>query len=343
MGAVVTKSILDYNRDDWPNIPRRVKVDRQKIWIQGSFSSETLTLNEGVDLVAQARNKVDIPIIASVGVLDPTDDRTLETALALIDAGADMIHFDLFYLPQPRCSDAMSADLVALFKRARLTLPVPFGPKLNTDLPAHHVAKTIANTSVDCVFLLDSIRVPPPLSFDGKTTIDAWKGGLECSLFGEWQKPISLQYSRVLADKGMPNLCVGGGLRNASDIWESFLLGATCVQVATQIMIHGYDWIRRTNDELARMLSDHNFNTLADIRNGALQTCATDAPERVEPVRAVVDPGKCKPCGVCTKLAFCPFIEGIAGSVPTISDACYGCGLCEAYCPQPGAIIMEAV
>lgn len=342
-GAVVTKSILDYDRKDWPNLPRRVKVERQKLWIQGSFSSETLTLAEGFALVAKARDQVDIPIIASVGVLNPRDDQAIETALALVEAGADMVHFDLFYLPQPRCSDAMSADLVSLFHRARQILSVPFGPKLNIDLPAHHIANIIPNTSIDCMFLLDSIRVPPPLNSYGQTAVEAWKGGLECSLFGEWQKPISLQYSRVLAEEEMPNLCVGGGLRNASDIWESFLLGATCVQAATQIMVHGYDWIRRTNDDLARKLSDHGFETLDDIKNRALQTCKTDAPETVEPMRAIIDPGTCKPCGVCTKLAFCPFIEGLTDSVPTISDACYGCGLCEAYCPQPGAIVMEPV
>lgn len=65
-GAVVTKSILDYARSDWPDVPRRVKRNGHRYWIQGSFASETLTLAEGVAMVAATRDNVDIPIIARV-------------------------------------------------------------------------------------------------------------------------------------------------------------------------------------------------------------------------------------------------------------------------------------
>ena len=343
-GAVVTKSIVDYDRSNWPAIPRRVKRDRQRYWIQGSFASETLTLAEGARMIAETRAVVDLPIIASVGVLDPDSDASIEAALRLVAAGADVIHFDLFYLPQPRSTDAMMAALTALFQRARASLPVAFGPKLNTDIPAHRFATAIDRSAIDTVFLLDSIRVPPPLRPDGTPAIEAWAGGLECSLFGsDWQKPIAFQYARVLADAGMPGLCVGGGLRNAEDIMEAIMLGATTVQVATQLIIQGYDWIARTNENLERLLEKAGVAELADLRGLALRRRDRAAPESVAPVRALVDASKCQPCGVCTRLVFCPFISEQPGGLPAISDACYGCGLCAELCPHPGAIRMEAV
>lgn len=340
-GAVVTKSILDYQRSDWPAIPRRVKRNNQRYWIQGSFASETLTLAEGVAMVAATRNAVDIPIIASVGVLDPTSDAPIETANRLIEAGADIVHYDLFYLPQPRCTDVMMEALRSLFARSRAALPVPFGPKLNADIPAHLFSTAVEASAIDAVFLLDSIRVPPPLGADGAPIIDAWSGGLECSVFGsDWQKPISLQYARILADAGMPSLCVGGGLRGAEDILEAIMLGAATAQVATQLIIQGYDWIARTNDRLEELLEQAGRSGLSDLRGLGLRVRDQHAPEHVTPMRAVVDTDQCEPCGVCTKLAFCPFIDGEMNQVPVISDACYGCGLCAELCP-PKAIRME--
>lgn len=343
VGAVVTKSIVDYARCDWPDIPRRVRRDRRGLWIQGSFASETLTIPEGIAITRGARDAVDLPIIASIGVLDPRDDSAIETALRLVDAGANMVHFDLFYLPQPRSSDETIEALRSLFQRARNELSVPFGPKLNTDIPVHRFAMAFAPTEFDSVFVLDSIRVPPPLKPDGAAAIDAWRGGLECSLFGEWQKPMTLQYTRVLAEAGMPAVCSGGGLRNAEDILEAIMLGATCTQIATQLIIQGYDWVRRTNDELAMLLAKHPLRSILNVRGLALTGRDREAPEHVLPVKAVVNESKCKPCGVCTELAFCPFISEKPNGIPVIDDACYGCGLCEILCPQAGAINMEPI
>jgi len=340
-GAVITKSVVDYDRADWPNLPRRVLRERQKLWIQGSFASETLTLAEGEEMIAATRAASDTPIIASVGVLDPAIDAPIETALRLAAAGASLIHFDLFYLPQPRCTDAMRTALTGLFARARATLPVKFGPKFNTDMPAHWLAGWLTPHSTDCTFLLDSVRVPPPLKRDGTPAIEAWRGGLECSLFGDgWQKPISLHYTRVLADAALPDICAGGGLRNADDIMEAIMLRAAAVQVATPIILHGYEWITRTNEQIERWLDESRVADVAAVRGLALRVRDGDAPEHVTPLRASVDAERCKPCGVCTTLAFCPFIAAEPNGVPSIDSACYGCGLCEQLCPHDGAIRM---
>lgn len=342
IGAVVTKSIADYRRADWPDVPRRAFRDRRGYWIQGSFASETLTLDEGLALIKTTRDATDIPIIASVGVLEAAGSRALDTAGSLVEAGANMIHFDLFYLPQPRANDATIAALSALFDRAAGHLPVPFGPKLNLDLPADLAALAFRKSSLSAVFLLDSIRVPQPLRRNASSTIPYLAGGLECSLFGTWQKPISMQYTRVLADAGYQSICTGGGLNSADDLVEAIMLGATTVQVATPIMTHGTDWIRRANDGLLKRVAEHGIGNIGMLRGAALALRDQTLPERTTPVRAIIDPDVCKPCQVCTKLAFCPFIKAGLNDIPSISSGCYGCGFCEPLCPQPGAIKMVA-
>lgn len=339
-GAVVTKSIVDYRREDFPAIPRRAHHDRPRkaFSISGSFNSETLTLEEGMRLVAEAKAAMETPLIASVGVLDPASDAAIQTALRLIEAGADMIHYDLFYLPQPRTTDAALGAVSDLLARSKRTLTTPFGAKLNSDIPAHAAAHRFGAADADAWFLLDSIRTPPPLSRDGTSLIPNLAGAIEASLFGGWQKPLTLQYARVLADAGFPELCVGGGLQSAEDILEAVMLGARTIQCATRIMVKGYDWIRRTNDELEALLAGRRLD---DVRGLALARRDAAGGERAQPVRAVIEPRACTSCGVCTRLVFCPFILQEPSGLPRIDPDCYGCGFCEALCPVEGAIVME--
>lgn len=342
-GAVVTKSIVDYRRADFPATPRRAYFDRPRraYSISGSFNSETLPLDEGLRLVAEAKAAVDIPIIVSVGVLDPASGAAIETANQLVEAGADMIHFDLFYLPHPRTTDATLMALGDLFAGARSAFAAPFGAKFNVDLPAQTILHGFDPSSADAWFMLDSIRTPPPLTLAGTSRVAHLSGALEASQFGAWQKPVTLQYARVLADGGFPNLCVGGGLSNAEDILEAITLGATSVQVATKIMVHGFDWIRKTNDRLEELLQAEGHAGLAGLRGAALRHRDAAGGEAAHPVIAVIQPEACTSCGVCTKLVFCPFITEGGEGLPTISSDCYGCGFCEALCPVPGAILME--
>lgn len=340
IGAVITKSIADYRRANHTNIPRRIYKDQRGIWIKGSFASETLTLREGADLIKAARDAIDIPVIASVGVLEVDGLRALDTAVQLAEAGADMIHFDLFYLPQPRANDATISSLLQLFERATQQLDIPFGAKLNIDFPAEMVALAFQQFSFNPVFLLDSIRVAPPLLAGGITAIPNWEGGLECSLFGAWQKPISFRYTRVFADAGFKSICSGGGISSAEDVVEAIMFGATTVQVATQIMLHGFDWISRTTDKLAQIVEDSCASDVNALRGVAFAERERSLPEHVVAVHASVIPDVCQPCHVCTKLVFCEFIRPSKNGYPLILPGCYGCGLCKALCPREGAIRM---
>ena len=340
IGAVITKSIADYRRAEHTGVPRRVYKDQRGIWIQGSFTSETLTLREGADLIKAARDAVDIPVIASVGVLESDGLRALDTAAQLAEVGADMIHFDLFYLPQPRANDATIASLRQLLKRATQQLDIPCGSKLNIDFPAEMVALAFQQFASDPVFLLDSIRVAPPLLANGMVAIPNWEDRLECSLFGAWQKPITFRYTRVFADAGFKSICAGGGISSAEDVVEAIMFGASTIQVATQIMLHGFDWIRRTTDKLAQLVENLGTPDVNALRGTALSVRERCLHEHAVPVHAAVIPDICQPCSVCTKLVFCEFIRPSKSGYPVIVPGCYGCGFCLELCPREGAIRM---
>ncbi len=333
IGAVITKSIADYDRSAVSCHPRRALFKQKSSWeIQGSFGSETMTMKDGAALVSSASAHAGVPIIASVAVADWHIGKTRDTCGALAHCGAAMIHLDLFYLPQPRADAENLQRLADLVKLIRADLAIPVGIKLNLDLPAHLMGQFVRANAIDGIFLLDSLRVP------ADPAIPNLQDAIECSSFGAWQKPLTLQYTRVLADEAAVPLCAGGGLRNADDIVEALSLGATTVQFASQIMTQGVDWITKTNHALLRKLDESGVRSIAHL--GKRFVAPKDrADESVSPVRAVVDADACIRCGVCVKLEFCSFIEGDSLGLPTISPDCVGCAFCEPLCPtEPRAI-----
>lgn len=334
VGAIVTKSAVDYRREDAPSTPRRTLRHPGGQWsIQGSFGSETLTLQEALVLHRAVRGEVDTPIISSVGYLGNDPQLTVDVCCRLAEAGSSMIHLDLFYTPQPRASDAALASLREVVLALKRACSLPITAKLNLDYPAHLMAGFDGLQELDGIFLLDSVRTPIGRDERGHGTIPNLAGATECSLFGSWQKPLTMQYTQVLANAVPTDICAGGGLQNAEDILQAIQLGAAITQFATPIMVHGASWISRTNDELRELLARRGYKSLSDFKATALQHRVVPQAEHALSMRAEVDSETCIKCDVCSRLMFCGYIHGDAGSVPKISSDCTGCGFCVPLCP----------
>ncbi|HEY6205390.1 MAG TPA: hypothetical protein VIW21_04415, partial [Chthoniobacterales bacterium] len=55
------------------------------------------------------------------------------------------------------------------------------------------------------------------------------------------------------------------------------LLGADTTQVCTGVMKHGYDMVKRMQEELLAFMEKHNFETLADFKGKSLDYFTTHA------------------------------------------------------------------
>jgi dihydroorotate dehydrogenase/NAD-dependent dihydropyrimidine dehydrogenase PreA subunit len=338
-GAVITKTSANFDAEKFILGGRRTYIDNRGLWTQGTFRHETLTIKDGVSLVERAVKAVDIPIIASVGSLTLASKDWLDSCLAMQDAGASMIQLDLFYIPQPRCAPENIARLIELLSVLSAKVRIPIAPKLNHDIPVHYAAKILRGTGIAAIFLIDSLRVPVPINIrkSGAPRMKYLQGACECSLFGGWQKPLTLHYTSVIYHElGLP-ISAGGGFMSGDDAIEAIMWGAATVQFATLIIKHGYGQIRKLLKQLKYFMEQNNYSNLNQLRGIAHKHINWNGQEIFEPARAVVNYDLCVDCGLCTRIVFCQDIHLVNDKVK-IEDTCDGCGLCPSVCPVPGAL-----
>lgn len=119
---------------------------------------------------------------------------------------------------------------------------------------------------------LETLRPEP--SVEGFTT----PGGYSCKAV----RPIALRMVMEIATmirREFPGrtLSAIGGIETGGDAAQFILLGADTAQVCTGVMKHGYEMVKRMQDELLAFMEKHKFETLADFKGKSLDYFTTHA------------------------------------------------------------------
>lgn len=333
-GAVITKSIADYDESAYQLGARRAYLDHQGLWATSTYRRETLSLEAGIKLVAESVDRSGIPIIASVTAQDTRIESWLDTCLALEQAGASMIQLDLFYLPQPVYSPSRVGAARNLIDGLCSELSIPVMPKLNIEIPAHLAADLLSGSKIAALSYLDSVRVSPPIDIyaEGRLTFRFVNKPSGSSLFGSWQKPLTLHYTHVLSQLVELPLCAGGGLKSGDDAVEMIMLGATAVQFASVVVLHGFNRITNILSDMERFLEEGGYQDIDALRGIAWRGIGSPDETTFDNVQAEVDPALCNTCGRCLELVFCGAISQDRDRVHISSERCDGCNLCTFVC-----------
>ncbi|GAB6036444.1 4Fe-4S binding protein [Fundidesulfovibrio butyratiphilus] len=337
-GAVVLKSLSDGPEPATSGGARRIRYKPELGMFMLSSKGRELHGFEGArTLCREAAARVSIPLIASIAPVNLRADPWEKYAAGMVEAGAAAIQVDGYYLPR-LWSHQGTADLHRFLEGLGKAAGAPVFMKLNASLPLIWVEEVRDTLPVQGWSLLDSVRVAPPLAepdlspdFDGVRRVGM------CSLAGRWLAPLALEYTRVLAGRGKAVLG-GGGVVNGGDAMDFLVRGADAVQVATAVLVHGMDWIRRCGGAIEARLGGRELSSfLARHRGGLVRGEKGLGTDTVRAV-AVVDPLRCTRCGRCLLQTMCQAVEVDPAGLPRIiPSSCEGCGFCRDLCPV-GAI-----
>jgi dihydropyrimidine dehydrogenase (NAD+) subunit PreA len=300
-----------------------------------------------------------------VSLMVETEREWEEFIARSVDAGADGLELN-FGCPhgmcergmgsavgqEPKVNERITAWAKTYAEKYRPGLPVliKLTPNVSDILPHGHAAQRGGADGVSLINTIKSIIgvdidrfVPYPRVHDQSTN-----GGY-C---GAAVKPIALHMVAQLGRDPSFRLPISGigGVATWRDAVEFILLGATSVQVCTEVMLKGYRIVEDMREGLTTYMRQHGFATIDQMVGKAVRGYSEWGllDLNYETV-AHIDADKCIGCYDC--LAACrdgahqcihPATDG--SRVPIIDlDECVGCNLCQIVCPVPDCVTMVEV
>ena len=167
------------------------------------------------------------------------------------------------------------------------------------------------------------------------------------SIFGGYGgpglKPVALRCTASLA-KALPLPIFGcGGISKWQDAAEYLAVGASAVQICTEVMWSGHQIIEKLNKGLEQYLNKKKFEAPAEVIGRALPNIGVfpDLDLSLDLV-AVIDE-RCNGCAICEKACTSggyQAIEIVDNFAHVDLIKCDGCGLCVGVCPTNSVIMV---
>lgn len=278
-----------------------------------------------------------------------------------IDAGADGLELN-FGCPHGMCERGMGSAVgqepkvnqeITSWAKEYSTVPVlsKLTPNVGEIVP-HGLASQAGGA--DGVSLINTIK--SIIGVDINNFVVRPNVGMQSSnggYCGAAVRPIALHMTAALARDPRFNIPISGigGVTDWRDAVEFLLLGASSVQVCTEVMLRGYRIVEDMIEGLEQYMREHNFAKLDDMIGKAVNSYEAwgDLDLNYESI-AVIDAEKCIGCQLCVTACHDGAHQCIHPNsdrtirVPVIDESeCVGCNLCQIVCPVDGCISMVEV
>ena len=240
------------------------------------YYTRTNSVEAYLDLVAGARKRVNIPVIASINCFSPRGWTDFATEIE--KAGASALEVNIFFLPtdkQQSCSEAESVyfRIVDDLKK-KLTIPVSvkIGMRFSNLL---NFVWQMYNHGVSGIVLFNRFYEP---DFDIKN--------LNVVPASVLSNPVEQRYvlrwvGMVSAQDTLLDISATTGVFTGEDAIKYLLAGATTVQVCSALYKRGFKVITEINEALGKWMETKEFTSISDFR-GMLNYKNIDNPSLFE-------------------------------------------------------------
>lgn len=353
-GGAVIKTL---SHEPVHNLPNRFATIRNGNRITGFENIELLseqTPEEWYRAIAVV--KADFPhcpIIGSIMGSADSPDEWLSLARGCQDAGVDLLELNFScphgYPERGRgAAIGQNPEYAARITRWLATctdITIPIIPKLTAAVAdIRHIAGKLSQAgahgfcainTIPSFFGFDLHTLRPKPDIGGMTSYGGYSGpGI---------KPIALRaVSELCQSPGLP-VMASGGIASGFDAAEFMLLGASVVQVATEVMLRGFGVVDRMQQELGEFMAWHGFTRPADFIGRCRDRVTSFGKlSGAQGCRPQLRADRCTNCGACRTACRDGGYQAISlnNNLPVIDPAvCAGCSLCSHVCPS-GAIRM---
>ena len=218
------------------------------------------------------RSQSAVPVIASLNA--STAGGWVRYARRIEDAGADALELNVYHMaadPGLTAADMEAADL-ELIAAVRASIRIPLAVKLSPYYSAFaNFAAAAVAAGADGLVLFNRFY-QPDLDLD---TLDVVP---RLELSQPWEMRLPVRWIGILRPQLGPDvsLAATSGAHTGADVVKGLLVGADVVMMTSALLRHGPERIATVEAELRTWLTDHEYESVTQIRGSTSQATVED-------------------------------------------------------------------
>ena len=210
-------------------------------------------------LIKGAKEKVQIPVIASINCISSAD--WISFANKIQDAGADGLELNIFILPSDPKHDASQNEAVyfEIIENVRKQLSIPIAVKIS------YYFSGFANTAVKLSWTGINGLVFFNRFFSPDIDIDNFKVTATNVFSQPEELAMSLRWVAMLSSRLHCDVAASTGIHDGAAVIKQLLAGAKATQISTILYKKGFEQIAVMLKDLEAWMDKHNFSKLDDF------------------------------------------------------------------------------
>jgi dihydroorotate dehydrogenase (fumarate) len=233
--------------------------------------------------IAQAKNAVGIPIIASLNCT--TLGGWISYARRITEAGADALELNIYRIPTRTevTGSTIENIYIETVRSIRAATKIPLAVKLSPYFSSFaHMAISLDDLNVDGLVLFNRFYQPD-------IDLEKMEVTPNFTLSTPADMRLPLHWIGILYGKVRASLAATSGIYQAQDVIKLVMAGADVTMLCSALMRHGITHIQRIEMEMLAWLEQHHRKSLAEIKGIMSQQNCSDpsAFERAQYVRGL--------------------------------------------------------
>lgn len=228
-----------------------------------------------LEMIMEAKRKMQIPIIASVNAISATE--WADFARQIEQAGADALELNIFVMPFNFDKNASENEQVYynILKKVKSLVKIPVSVKISPYFAnLGSVILNLEKNGADGVVLFNRFSSPD---------IDIQKLKVTSAevLSTPHEMANSLRWIAIMSKRVNMSLAASTGIHDGEAVIKQLLAGATVTQVTSALYKHGAGYLSTMTNYLTDWMEDRGFNYVGQFR-GKLSQAASENPDVYE-------------------------------------------------------------
>ncbi len=225
---------------------------------------------EHLHLLTEAKQKLSIPVIASLNGSSPTG--WTDWARLAQEAGADALELNEYYIPtDPQMTGSeIEERYLAVLEMVRKNVSIPVAVKLSPYFSSTaNMCKRMVDAGADGLVLFNRFY-QPDIDLENLDVVP----NLVLSSSNELRLPlrwVAILYGRIKAD-----MAITGGVHTASDVLKAMMVGASATMMASEILRNGYGSIGTVLTDTIAWMEEHEYDSIEQMKGSMSQIHVAD-------------------------------------------------------------------